>query len=144
MTPQLNAPLQHGDKVWTPARTIPGKQHYGIWDGENRAFIHNTIPGGVQYARADQFINGHYVIEKRAAPGYEHEVVRRARAHLGSNYDLLSFNCEHFVNYVADGEKKSLQLQVLMVFAALLGGLAWLLSSGADRPRDSKGRFVQG
>jgi len=144
MTAPLSVPLRHGDKVWTPARRIPGKQHYGIWDEENRAFIHNSYPGGVQYATAEQFINGQYVIEKRAAPGFEHQVVLGPRAHLGSDYDLLSFNCEHFVNYVADGEKKSLQLQVLMVGGLLLGGLAWLLSSGDDRPRDSKGRFVRG
>lgn len=144
----MTSALRHGDKAWTPARRLPGKRHYGIWDEEHRSFIHNTHPGGVQYASPERFVNGRVFIEKRAAPGFEHEVVRRARTLLGRSYDLVLFNCEHFVNYAAHGVAKSPQLQGALGMA-LFG---WLLSTlggpeydpAVDRYRDGRGRFARG
>jgi hypothetical protein len=153
--------MQNGDKVWTPARRIPGKKHYGIWDSELQAFIHNTHPGGVQYATAEHFVNELCYLEKRAAPGFDQQVIAAARALLTTDYDIFAFNCEHFVNYVADGKRESPQLQSFIRGTALIGGIAWLASSlfgdganeaTANRPkydptvarlRDSKGRFVR-
>ena len=142
--------VQHGDKVWTPARTLPGVRHYGIWDKVNGAFIHNTLPGGVQFTEPNEFINGALYVEKRAAPGFEEYVVARARALLGRNYDLLAFNCEHLANYAAEGRTESPQLQNAVLGTTVLAGL-WLLfgrgsapsyDASVDRYRDSNGRFA--
>lgn len=145
-----NVTFKNGDVVSTPARVISSIRHVGIWDEEAGLFIHNNSPGGVQYITASDFINGSFIILKRAAPGRDGEAVRRARAMIGREYDTLTFNCEHFVNYVTEGQKTSPQLNSA-VTTSLLGGLAvWALRAlfgpqydeNVDRYRDGNGRFV--
>jgi hypothetical protein len=144
--------LSHGDKVWTPARSIPGVKHYGIWDERSRAFIHNTTPGGVQFARPAAFINGKLFIETPAAPGSGEAVAARARALLGLDYDLFALNCEHVANIAAEGRRESQQLQTAVFAATVLGSLFLLSNSGSsksydasvDRYRDTRGRFASG
>jgi hypothetical protein len=54
--------------------------------------------------------------------------LRRAASRLGEAYSLVSFNCEHFANYVQYGKESSAQVRVvvggmvLLALAALFGG----------------------
>jgi hypothetical protein len=152
LRPPTNARVvRHGDKVWTPGRTPGVERHYGIFDEELRKFLHNTHPGGVQYATPEEFINGQFWIEKSPEPGYEHMIVERARELIGTPYHLIKFNCEHYVNVVFEGKLESPQLQRATLGAVLTGAAVWLLSrvnapvynasSGRYHDRRS-GRFV--
>ena len=149
-------PVEHGDVIYTPARTTPlaqlGVRHFGIWDAVNRQVIHNALPF-VQLATWEQFANGIVHIAHRARPRYQNTVVERARALLGQKYDLLTFNCEHFVNFAAVGEKQSPQLHRAVGWGIVGAVGAWALrafansptyDSSADRYRGRDGRFRRG
>lgn len=143
--------LRHGDKIWTPGRTLGVERHYGVWDAQVGLVLHNTVPGGVQYIAFDQFSNGGVWVESRASVGAEHLVVLHARSLIGKPYDLLVFNCEHYANLV-HGKKESPQVQRAVGLFALVGAGVWGLiaranaptyDAGADRYRDPRtGRFV--
>jgi hypothetical protein len=49
------------------------------------------------------------------------EVLRRARALMGSAYDLLTRNCEHFVAYVHGLKPQSPQLAATVSVAVIVG-----------------------
>jgi hypothetical protein len=51
------------------------------------------------------------------------EVLSRARQKLGTRWDLLSWNCEHFVHWAFGQDPKSPQLR-----AGLISGLAFLMA----------------
>ena len=141
--------LQAGDKCWVQGR----KKHYGIcsgYDDQGRAwFIHNVPGRGVVETLMIEFAGRKQTyIEKRAAPGFEDVVVQRARAHLGQQYELLFFNCEHLANLAADGKKQSPQLQervfwtsVALIAARALSGDGTHVDSNGYR-RDKRGRFA--
>jgi hypothetical protein len=147
--------LRVGDKIWTPAFGVV--RHYGVYVGprgpNGEDVVHNSkLKGGVVWDHRAAFSGGGPIhIEKRATPGYEWYVAERALAHLGQNYDLLGFNCEHLATLAQDGQKSSSQLQVAGVTAAIVGALATafaLAPTGTydpdvDRYRDRKGRFVR-
>lgn len=141
-------PLRHGDKVWVRGQTPGVERHYLIVDLRRRALLHNTL-GGVQYAKPGEFTGVEFFVEQRAPVGYEDVIVERARALIGTQYDLLLFNCEHFVNVVHDGKKQSPQLQRATLWGTLIvGGIALLSQSNtgtnsAGRKYDKRtGRFV--
>jgi hypothetical protein len=137
--------LAHGDKIRTRARRIPGVWHYGIWDAKRGLVIHNTMPGGVQTTSFAAFANGAVQIETRAGDDGD-AIVARARSFIGTDYDLVAFNCEHFANTVSLGEKKSPQLRNafgLGILVALLWSRKSTYDPAVDRNRDRKGRFTK-
>lgn len=140
--------LRNGDKIWTRGRTVGVERHYGVWDAEHGMVLHNTLPGGVQYATFDEFSNGGVWVEGRATPGFEHLVVGNARALIGQRYELLTFNCEHYANLV-HGKKESPQVQRAVGLLAAGLGLWWVTanrpvySAASGRYHDRKtGRFL--
>jgi hypothetical protein len=50
-----------------------------------------------------------------------HEVVRRARSRIGTDYDLLGSNCDHLANYAHDLPMRSEQLLATVGIAVLAG-----------------------
>lgn len=121
--------FQHGDKIRTRSQRLPG-WHYGVFDAERAMVIHNTVPGGVQYVAFADFANGDVFIEQRAPAGREDIVIWHARRLLGTQYDLLAFNCEHFANLVVTGKKESPQLQRAVAWTGLLGLAAAVFEVG--------------
>jgi hypothetical protein len=144
--------LQVGDKIRTKGRL--GIWHYGVYVGprgpRGEDVVHNSKDrGAVVLEPLSTFAADKDVfIVRRTAPGYEEVAAQRALAHLGQNYDLLAFNCEHFVNVVHDGQRESPQLQVAGALAIGVPLFLALLSpsgkydSNVGRYRDSQGRFV--
>ena len=68
------------------------------------------------------------------------EIIRRASEWIGREYNLLSYNCEHFATEVRTGEGQSRQVQNAAVAAAILAavglaaaGLAVLTSLFSDQ-----------
>jgi hypothetical protein len=106
--------VQHGDVIFTAARTAPltqlGVRHYGIWDARRCRVIHNALPG-VQLTTWEDFANGPVYLQSRTRPIERDLVVKRARAKLGTRYNLFAHNCEHFVTEATAGERQSPQLQ---------------------------------
>lgn len=135
--------LHHGDKIWTHARTLGVERHYGIWDAEFGKVLHNTHPGGVQYISLGEFSNREVFVEKRASVGHERQVVERARALMGRQYNLVSFNCEHYASVVHEGKKESPQLQRATVVTCVVGAFGFLWSRAANAPvyNDGSGRY---
>ena len=56
------------------------------------------------------------------------EVLRRARARLGTPYHLFDFNCDHFKNYAHGLPVESEQLMATMVVFTFAGALAAAVS----------------
>lgn len=156
---QLSMVLKIGDKI--RVRGPYGTWHYGIYIGRyfddrrgliEHAVVHNSkVQHGVVIDGLARFSGGKQVqIERRAVPGYEDVVAQRALRLVGSEYNLLKFNCEHMVNVAQTGEHKSQQLRNAAGLSAL-GLFALALVGSSDRPRydrtvgryrDKQGRFA--
>jgi len=148
--------LRVGDKFSVPAHVGLGVRHYGIYVGPRgptgEDVVHNRKGAGVEF---DYFarVSGSLPvrIDRRAQPGTEELVVQRALSLLGTRYNLLDFNCEHFATIVQDGicESKQVSTGVGLTVGGL--GVALLLSMlnrgtydpTVDRYRDGRGRFTR-
>lgn len=141
--------IRRGDKCWVQG----WKKHYGVCighDGLGRPeFVHNTIAGGVVYSDRKGFA-GHrsILVEQRAASGRADEVVARAWALVGKEYDLLFFNCEHVANLALNGRAESQQVQVgvgLGLLSLILLAVANSDGTSVDRNgyrRNASGQFA--
>ncbi len=135
-----------GDKLSVPGRA--GTRHVGVYS-HNGQVIHNSkVHFRVVEESLAEFAEGATVtIEARARAGTEWLVVARAREKLGTAYDLLSWNCEHLVEYARTGTPSSPQLKGavgLLALAALAVGVAYDqrgYDANVGRHRDSSGRF---
>lgn len=125
--------LQAGDKVEVNCGLY---KHVAIyrghqWDG--RDFIHNAKNGCVSLATVDEFAAGKQIFLCEAAPDdyfQRQAIIERAMSLLGTKYDLINFNCEHFANYAQKGRSESPQLAAGAAVLALLGIFAAVLAFG--------------
>jgi len=125
--------LQIGDKIRVKG-TI-GVDHYGIYVGPRGGYgeniVHNDKAGGVRLVHLRDFSGGQpVIIEARVVNGRsaQETVAQRALSLLGTEYDLISFNCEHLANYAQLGIGFSPQLQQGVASLLVIAGAAWLLS----------------
>jgi lecithin:retinol acyltransferase len=101
--------------------------HYGIYVGDGYV-IHNEKGVGVRLVSLDDFAAGRDVYVDRRVPPHAQDAIRDiAFSMIGTPYDLLRFNCEHFVNLVYGGDPTSAQARVGGGVAALLAAW-WFLS----------------
>lgn len=135
-----------GDKLSVPGRA--GTRHVGVYAGADRVIHNSKVHLRVVEESVAAFAEGAAItIEARARTGTEWLVVERARRHLGSAYSLLSWNCEHLVEYARTGSPSSPQLQVALGVLGLLtlaAGVAYDqrgYDGNVGRHRDSHGRF---
>ncbi len=144
-----------GDKMSVAGRL--GVRHYGIYVGQIGGYLDAVVHNSktemkVVLEELSTFADGKEIkIEQHAPPDYEQVVVERALQLLGTKYDLIDFNCEHFVNLVQQGERRSDQLRNGAFLGGLALGVAWLYNSSRPRfdervarYRDSLGRFTSG
>jgi hypothetical protein len=103
-----------------------GFRHRGIsvtFPGGWRCIYANSPGSGVVRQTLQEFALGRRIetspISSRLSP---HEIVRRAESLLGKPYNLLTWNCDHFVRAAVGHEPESQQLQV--VCWALIGAFA--------------------
>lgn len=107
--------LRLGDVI--SARGAMGFRHHGIvvgWQAPHGYVVaHNAKGQGVVCDWLQLFLQaGDVRLEKRAQEGKQREIVESALALRGTDYYLLNFNCEHFVNLVQGEPVVSRQLQV--------------------------------
>ena len=101
-----------GAKCWVQLN----KKHYGVCTGigpdGDYWFIHNVRGRGVIHTTRKGFAgNRDIIVEQVPTPGMQWAVVERARSFLGTEYNMLFFNCEHLANLAVNGRIESKQVQ---------------------------------
>ncbi len=90
----------------------------------NAWVIENVVGEGVRWTRLDDLIQRNGAISGierfYGTEAQRNASVSRALARIGLPYDALSYNCEHFVNEVLHGQRRSRQVEVFGGLAALL------------------------
>lgn len=133
-----------------------GVDHYAICDGEGYV-IHNMPGWGVKKEAVHDFFSSSLeakpnenlataaeralregkLVVTASIPESADIVVSRAKAMIGTRYNLLSFNCEHFARKCFEGTAYSTQIQkfTLGAAAATILGLAgiWLFGRRQER-----------
>jgi hypothetical protein len=125
--------FQPGDVVKRPGPW--GTDHLGLFAcidvlGQQWV-IHNAKDECVRWDLLESFAAGSSVSLVRRAPNaYEGAViVKRAQMLLGRRYDLINFNCEHFVTCAIAGNAVSPQLRGAVVSLVALATLGFLVNS---------------
>lgn len=100
--------------------------HEGIVTEHGRVISNSRRRGGVFEESARTFASGHNIINVgRLSSLPAEQVLARARARIGRPYDLVSYNCQHFVRDCYGLAPASHQKR-LAVGAGLLAALAAL------------------
>ncbi|MCR8559383.1 lecithin retinol acyltransferase family protein [Mucilaginibacter sp. BJC16-A38] len=125
--------LEIGDCILLPLFETGLTKHFAIYLGRDEygqeIIIQNLAGVGVHLLEAsDFFAKASRIarIEKFYGNIYQqNQVIQRAVALLGTPYNLLVYNCEHFANEVRYGKKESCQVATAAFLALTLGVLAF-------------------
>lgn len=106
--------------------------HYGLYVGQSKV-IENHPLHGVRLISLPDFLNGRELLRVKRFPGNEwgrSTAVRKAYEMIGTHYDVLDFNCEHFVNHIHNVGIKSNQADLAkrLVLGVLALGLIAAIS----------------
>jgi hypothetical protein len=135
-----STPLVPGDHIckqmdWESAGTICAYWHHGLYMGRfdsGHMVIHysgNAGPestGKVEVVPIDEFGEWYEIhVVPHANPKYDREAsISRASSRYKENrYNLVSNNCEHFVNWCIEGESSSIQVEVAVGLVLEIGGV---------------------
>lgn len=94
-----------------------GYTHHGLYVGDGKV-LEYIKDKGVITVTLDTFTQGHelFIREHKNARYQGKEAVRRGMMRLGEqHYNLLTRNCEHFVNWCIDGVESSRQIDNLIL-----------------------------
>jgi hypothetical protein len=83
---------------------------------------------GVRYATLEEALAGNSVIRYEQFGGTDSQrslVIPRINQMIGTSYDLMAFNCEHFARFIASGKMESIQVKTGSSLA-IAGGVALL------------------
>lgn len=111
----------------------PMSTHYIVYAGlQNgvRMVAENQSGIGVRYTTLENALAGNPIKRFEPFGGKEHErtlVIPRVNNLLGTDYNLIAFNCEHFARWIAQGKLESKQVKVASNIA-IAGGAAMLAS----------------
>lgn len=110
-----------------------GYNHVGVYVGQRRgiedAVVHNDKGIGVVLCTLSQFADGKVLHLHNASQGNEFEreqIAERALSLLGKKFDLITFNCEHLVNYAQNRNAESPQMQTAAGGVFIVGLLSLL------------------
>ena len=129
--------LKPADRIVIPKSNLRIVQHHAIYlgfDSNNIEWIaENMIGEGVRIVKAsDFFISAKEITRIEKFTGTEtqrNDAIKRAIALKGSNYNLLTFNCEHYSNVVQHNKPNSNQVGQGFVFTILALIVAGILFS---------------
>ncbi|MBL7683658.1 MAG: lecithin retinol acyltransferase family protein [Flavipsychrobacter sp.] len=122
-----NNHLKVGDKLVREKGIL--SKHHGIYVGIHNGqplVAENQVGHGVHYITLSNFLKHDYRnitrIEKFPRSDYHRQqVVSHINSYVGTPYDVLTFNCEHFANLIQYGRAES--KQAITALAATLIGL---------------------
>lgn len=106
-----------------------GFAHHGIYVGGGNvihygALVYDLIRRPVEEVSLEAFACGRpvYVVQHDSLPFDAEEILRRARSRLGENrYQLLSNNCEHFVEWCLYDVPRSFQVERALEYPRVMG-----------------------
>ncbi len=109
--------LRIGDRLVRTKGGILSKHHAlyaGFWDNKH-IVAENQLGFGVRYILLDQFLN-EGKLDKVEYNNYDDDtqtkIIDRINKKIGTNYSLIKYNCEHFVNEILTGVSESKQIKV--------------------------------
>lgn len=127
-----NYSIRPGDGLVRSKSFLGLIDHYGLYVGHSQV-IENHPLHGVRSISLTEFLNGRQLLRVKSFPGNEWNrstAVRKAYEMIGTRYDVLDFNCEHFVNHIHNLGIKSDQADLAksLVFGVLALGLITAVS----------------
>lgn len=120
--------LEAGDTVVVPKSEWEVIQHHALYVGCDSKGHHymceNVVGKGVKLTRLKDFLDGSSKVSTikkfLGTPKERQAVVQDAVAKFGRPYNLLSYNCEHFVNDVLTRTPASAQVSRALGWTAVL------------------------
>lgn len=115
--------LKSCDRLVLPKSSLGLVQHHVIYIGKDsqgkRLYIENAIGRGVQLiSEAYLFRDGYQITRIERFNGTQHQRsmgVKAAIQLIGTEYDLINFNCEHYANAIQHNRSYSDQVGMGMV-----------------------------
>ena len=102
--------------------------HFGISAGYDKV-IHNCKKYGVIESSISEFAQGGEIWVCEITSEDLQRAYENAKSLIGKPYDLISYNCEHFVNDVHGKGKNSVQIQRAFING---GGIAYLTNKNVS------------
>ena len=116
-----------GEIIKTIAHQIFGRPymfHYGVIlvEDDEVYVLHNGRERGVVKETLDKFLKNRevYEIESSNLERFSNKEILLRFEHCKSNWDVLNFNCEHFVDCMTNRNRNSEQLLKFIVFSTLV------------------------
>jgi hypothetical protein len=125
--------LKIGDRLIRTKGGILSKHHAiyaGYWNNQHLV-AENQAGYGVRYITLDQFLTEGNLerIEHNNFNDYSQaEIINKINSKIHSSYDLLNFNCEHFVNEILNGVREGKQVKNMTILG--IGVALCLLAFG--------------
>lgn len=126
--------IQTGDIITTTARRVPFASHKGIVVRINQEtyVLHNDSYRGVNVDLINDFLSGRTV--KYVEPSILNhltyaELLHRFNANHHRSYDVLNYNCDHFICSMIGKKEESPQLQNVVVGISIITIFAILAKS---------------
>lgn len=113
----------------------PFSTHYLVYVGIHngvKMVAENQVGSGVRYATLEEALAGNIIKRFEAFGGKEHErcmVIPRIEQMLGTAYDLVAFNCEHFARFISNGKIESRQVKTVSNLFILAGSAMMLFKN---------------
>jgi hypothetical protein len=128
--------LKPGDSLVHVIEGIPGAKHFGVFLGEDHfgveLFAENQKFVGVRVLKSADYLVANGVperVERLSCSDQErYAAVRRALQEADKSYDLVVYNCEHYVRFVQTGSSTSNQVSNVLA-GLLLGALVYCISA---------------
>lgn len=120
-----------GDVLYLGTWYLP-LEHWALVT-DNNTVIENRFGVGVIETPIKEFLERYQYFKLKKVVRDDSKdlstILKRARLLLGTKYDIIDFNCEHFIDYIFD--RKPISEQVLIanrfVLGALLGSIITIL-----------------
>lgn len=127
--------LQIGDRLIRDKFIF--SKHHVIYAGINNGVpivAENQMNKGVIYSSLDSALlenpNNLVRVEKFTGTDFQRrQVIPRINELLGTKYDLINFNCEHFAELIQHGNRRSKQVENAFGFLGILAIVGLVISS---------------
>lgn len=123
-----------GDIIFIRSDIMQSLQHVGIvfvMDGKyyishNTPYEINVFGGSVSYKPLDQWLQGREVLAIVNTNISSEQIIKATYEMRFRKYDLLKFNCEHYISIIENGKGISSQVNrwilVVVIIAATIAG----------------------